>query len=298
MGRPLGGAHGIQSELVTAPADEAPLLALLDLPGVREAVDGARDACTQLRWHEALRRRVPEAAAESRVRGAQANAALDGAELPVDLVRDLVRGARPWPEQLDPIEQVVRGAVQASAETEALRTLVLRSPVQALARLHTAAAAGLLAPEQVGRPRQGAETCREFVDLGTAPAAAELPARLAGVAGLVGLAGRVPVVLVAAIVHAEICHLRPFVRGNGVVARALERLVVQAAGLDPTGVAVPEAGHLARGGVAYLGALTAYGTGTGPGVGLWLRQAAAAHAAGAAEGRRIADAVLVGRLSS
>ena len=82
----------------------AAVLTLLDLEGVREAVDAARDACTQLRWHEALRRRIPEASAESRVRGARASAFLDGAELPVDLVRDLVRGARPWPEHLDPVD--------------------------------------------------------------------------------------------------------------------------------------------------------------------------------------------------
>lgn len=283
---------------MTEAADEATLLALLDAPGVGEAVAAARDACTQLRWHEALRRRVPEASAESRVRGAYANAALDGAELPLTMVRDLVRGARAWPAHPDPVEQVVRGAVQASVETEALRPLVVRAPIQALARLHTAAAAGLLPAEQVGRPRQGQETSREFVDLGMPPPADQVPARLAAVAGLIGLAGKVPVVLVAALVHAEICHVRPFVQGNGLVARALERVVVQAAGLDATGVAVPEAGYLAAGGVAYLGALTAYGTGTRAGVGLWLRQAAQAHVAGAAEGRRIADAVLVGRLTS
>ena len=46
----------------------------------------------------------------------------------------------------------------------------------------------------------------------------------------------------AALTHAEIVTARPFTRGNGVVARALERAVVQAGGLDPTGVAVTEAG--------------------------------------------------------
>ena len=46
-------------------------------PEVAEAMDEAREACTQLRWHQALRRRIPEAAAESRVRGAAASAELD-----------------------------------------------------------------------------------------------------------------------------------------------------------------------------------------------------------------------------
>ena len=40
---------------------------------------------------------MPEAAAESRVRGARASAALDGAEVPVDRVRALMVGTgRPW----------------------------------------------------------------------------------------------------------------------------------------------------------------------------------------------------------
>jgi len=192
---------------------------------------------------------------------------------------------------------VLRGAIQATAETEHIRGLLVRSPSQALARLHVAAASGLLPVEQVGRPRLGEETSREFVDLGMPPAPAELPARLAGVAELIGLAGEVPVVLAAALVHAELAVVRPFVRGNGLVARAAERALVAAAGLDPTGVAVPEAGWLAGGGTAYLGALTAYASGTPQGVALWLRQAAQAMTQAAAEGARVADAVRVGRLT-
>ena len=81
---------------------------------------------------------------------------------------------------------------------------------------------------------------------------------------------RLPVVVAAAVVHAELATVRPFVRGNAVVARALDRAVVQAGGLDPTGVAVTEAGHGAEGGAAYLGALAAYGRGDVVGVGLWI----------------------------
>lgn len=275
---------------------ETALSAVLDLPGVRESVDAARQACTDLRWHEALRRRIPECAAESRVRGARASAALDGAEVPVDLVRDLIRGASAWPPDLDPVEQVLRGAVQVSVETEAVRGTVKRAPAQSLARLHVAAAAGLLPAEQVGRPRMAGEDSREFVDLGQAPPAEVVAERLAGLNQLIAAAGSAPVPLVAALVHAEIALVRPFVRGNGLVARAMERALIQAAGLDPTGVSVPEAGYLAAGGVAYLGALTAYSTGTPAGVALWLRQACQAQVTGAAHGRRIADAVLAGRL--
>ena len=272
------------------------LAALASLPGVAEAANAAREACTELRWHQALRRRIPEAAAESRVRGARSSAALEGAEIDVAVVRDLMRGALAWPEQPGPVEQVVRGVVQATAETEHVRGLVGTAPLQALARLHVAAAADLVPAGQLGRPRQGEETSAELVDLGPAPEAAVVSQRLAGLVELVQAMEGAPAVVVAAVVHGEIAVVRPFVRGNGVVARAMERAVIQASGLDPTGVAVPEAGHGAQGGPAYLGALTAYGTGTREGVALWLTHCAQAVVAGAREGQRVADAVLAGRL--
>ena len=276
------------------PAEQ--LAALVALPGVAEATAAAREACTQLRWHQALRRRIPEAAAESRVRGARASAALEGAEVDVAVVRDLMRGALGWPEQPDPVEQVLRGVVQATAETEHVRGLVAGAPLQALARLHVAAAAGLVEPGQLGRPRTAGEACSEFVDLGPAPDETVVAQRLGGLVDLLTSMEGAPAVIVAALVHAEIAVVRPFVRGNGAVARAMERAVVQASGLDPTGVAVPEAGHGTQGGSAYLGALTAYSTGTREGVALWLTHCAQAVVAGAAEGQRVADAVLAGRL--
>ena len=273
------------------------LNALAALPGVPEQTAAAREACTQLRWHEALRRRIPEAAAESRVRGAQASAALEGANLPVDVIRDLMRGARAWPERPDPVEQVAQGVVQATAETEHVQSMLRTAPLQALARLHVAAAAGLVEADQLGRPRQEWEECREYVDLGPAPGPEALQARLRGLVDVLLAGEGAPAVVVAAIVHAEIAHTRPFVRGNGGVARAMERAVIQASGLDPTGVVVPEVGHGRGGGPAYLGALAAYGTGTREGVALWLAHCCEAVVAGAAEGRAICDAVRAGRLS-
>ncbi len=280
------------------------LSVLADLPGVREVADRAREAGTRLRFHEALRRRIPEAAAESRVRGARASAALEGADLPVELVRELMSGARAWPDELDPGVATLKGAVAATAETERVVGLVRTAPLQALATLHVAAASPLVGTGStgaLGRPRVDDETSHEFVDLGPAPAPAALSSRLAALSELIlaaaSAANRVPAAVISSIVHAEIVSIRPFVHGNGLVARAMERALVQALGLDPTGVAVPEAGHVANGGPAYLGALTAYGTGTSSGVGLWLTQAGEALVSGIAEGERIGDAVRAGRLS-
>ncbi|GAA4118878.1 hypothetical protein GCM10022415_18360 [Knoellia locipacati] len=271
--------------------------ALASLPGIAEKVDAAREACTQLRWHNALRRRIPEAAAESRVRGARASGELDGARLSVEIVRDLMRGAVTWHDEMDPVEQVMRGVIAATAETERLGPVVLTAPMQALARLHTAAAAGLVPDSELGRPRLDGEDSREFVEIGEAPPAAEARERLARVVEVLASAATLPVPIVAALAHAEIVTARPFTRGNGVVARAVERAVIQAGGLDPTGVAVPEVGHGTGGGPAYLGGLTAYTRGDAAGVGLWLTHCCDAIVAGAQEGERIADAVLAGRLT-
>jgi Fic family protein len=282
---------------VSTVAESIDLLAAM--PTVAGATDAARQACTRLRWHEALRRRIPQAAAESRVRGARASAALDGAEMNLALVRDLMRGATAWPPHPDPLEAVLQGAVKATAETEHIRALVVTAPSQALARVHAAAAGHLLPESQVGRPRQAGEVSREFSDLGPSPDESVVRERLSGILELLLCAKDSPAVVVAALVHAEIATVRPFVRGNGLVARAMERAIIQASGLDPTGVAVVELGHRASGagGAAYLGALAAYASGSKQGVVLWITQCAEAIVAGAEEGGRIADAVLAGRLT-
>ncbi len=277
------------------------LVALADLPGVREKAEAVREACTRLRFHEALRRRIPEAAAESRVRGARASAVLDGADYPLDLVRELTTGSRPWPEELGPDLATLRGAIAATAESERAATIVLTAPLQALARLHVAAASPLVAAGSLGRPRIDEEDCTEFVDLGPAPTAAVVADRLGQLAGMVTVAAtatnRIPAVVISSLVHAEIIAIRPFVHGNGLVARAMARALIKALGLDPTGVAVPEAGHVANGTVTYTGSSAAYGKGTAAGVGLWLGQAADAVLKGVEEGVRICDAVRSGRLS-
>lgn len=282
--------------MTQGPAVEA-VSRLVELPGVPDQVEAARAACTALRWHPALRRRIPEAAAESRVRGAVASGELEGARLPVDVVRDLMRGAATWSSAPDPVELTMRAVMTATAESERVQGHLLSAPLQAMARLHTAAAHGLVDPALLGRPRQPGEECRELADLGPAPGAEEVPSRLRSITEVLLATSSLPVVVAAAVVHAEIATVRPFVRANAVVARALDRALVQAAGLDPTGVAVTEAGHGSEGGAAYLGALTAYGRGDALGVGLWITHCCTAVRAAAAEGERIADAVLAGRLT-
>src|SRR5690606_3394915 len=90
-----------------------------------------------------------------------------------------------------------------------------------------------------------------------------------------------PAVILAAVVHAELVLARPFVVGNGVVARAAARLVLQVRGVDPPSVAVPEEVQLRRR-TTYRRALRGYATGTPVGVAGWLRHCAEALGEGAA----------------
>jgi hypothetical protein len=270
------------------------------LPGVAAAVDEAREACTRLRWHPALRRKADAARAEAGVRAVQSSAALAGARFPVELVRNVARGVDTFPE--DPAGRTALGVLRAHAEAEALPRAWERTPLQALARLHVVAAAGLVADDALGRPRLTGESPGEGADLLTAsgvplpaPDAEELPGRLAALSDLLGAPVSVPALVVAGLVHAEIATLRPFVTGNGVVARALCRAIVVGRGLDPTGVVVWESGLLVAGPAGPL-ALAGYGQGSAEGVAGWLVVFARAVLDGAAEGGRVADAVLTGRL--
>lgn len=238
------------------------------------------------------------------MRGAAASAQLEGAEVAgttssLRMVRDVMRGALRSPADPDPLWRTTTGAIQVTAATEAVSGVALGAPSQVLARLHAAAATPLLDPAQVGRPREDGQRCDEWTELGPPCSSAQLHQRLAGMGELISAArsGVGPALVLAALVHAEMIATRPFVAGNALCARALERLMLHRTGVDPLGVAVVEAGHARGGGTDYRGAMTAYVEGGSAGVTLWLIHCAEAVTEGAVQGRAIADDVLAGMLS-
>jgi hypothetical protein len=282
-----------------------PLVPLADLPGVAPAVAAAREACTELRWHPGLRRLTAAARAETVVRAARASAALDGADIPLDRVRGLVAaeaiatpGSDAASTRADPVDDVVVRALRVTAAAAEIGTLLTTAPAQALARLHLAAAPSSADGDSsvVGRPRTSDLPPRELLDLGPAVPAPDLARRLDQLAALLVAPGPVSALVLAAVVHGEILALRPFPSSNGLVARAASRTLIVDGGLDPTGVAVPEVGLVARGSGPYVGAAAAYVSGTPEGMAAWLRYWADAVVVGAREGVLVADAVLAGRL--
>jgi hypothetical protein len=218
------------------------------LEGVAAGFAAARDGIDGLLRDRGLRRTSPELTTESLLRGAHASAVLDGSSSSMDDVR------------AGRADETAQAALRVSVELLALSPVLARSPVQALARLHSLAAAGS-DPDLVGRPRD-----------------ADAAARLRQ--ALVVLQGERPALVTAALLHAELLTADAFPSANGIVARGAERLVLVGSGVDPKSLVVPEAGHLALR-PAYESNLRGYATGRRAGVRSWLLYCAEAYAAGA-----------------
>jgi hypothetical protein len=249
-----------------------PLAPLLDLPGVGEAVASARESIEPLRSHPLLRRQSAPVTTESAIRGARASAALDGVEVPLADLRAS--------EVADP---VVQGALRVCLAAGQLVETWRRAPLQALARLHLLAAAGLVPEDRLGRPTVA----------GSGSGDVDVSARLERLAALVAGGSRAAGPVLVAVVHGELLALRPFGSADGVVARAAARLTLVSRGVDPTMASVPEVGHLELR-AEYRSALASYAGGTPDGVALWLRHCCSALVLGAQEGLAICEAVLRG----
>jgi hypothetical protein len=210
-----------------------------------------RDGIDALLRDRGLRRTAPSLTAESLLRGAHASAVLEGSRSSLDEVRD---GSG---------DQSAAASVRLSTELLGLLPTLSRSPLQVLARLHTLAGKGITAEDDLGRPRDAV--------------AAD---RLRGLAGVLTGATSAPALVVAAVVHGELAASAPFVSHNGLVARAAERLVLVARGVDEKSLLVPEAGHLLLR-RQYESNLRGYRDGGPAGVHSWLLYAAEAYTKGA-----------------
>lgn len=254
-----------------------PLAPLALLPGVAEALEAARAAVDAMLWDRALAPRRTEVVAESALRGAWANAWMEGAECGL---AELRAGA-----VLDgsPMGRVLAGAVRLQAELAHLVPVVGTAPAQALARMHALVAHGFAPDDELGRPRRGAAV-DDPLRLGPAPDADAVSARLGALATLLR-ESVAPGVLVAVVAHAEVATARPFGWGSGLVARALLRLVLAQRGVDPSMMAAPEVGLRAAGRPQYVRALRGYASGTPKGVAESVVVLAGAVAAGAREAR-------------
>jgi hypothetical protein len=228
------------------------------------AAEAAREALAKAHRHRTNLRNWSVTAAESAVRGARSSSALDGGELRLD-----ASGT----EAHDPVLAGALRAGQALAGgTTSLIGIWRRAPLQALARLHTLAAADLTDERALGRPRPGTQ----------------IAARLDLLTRLLTGASSAPAPILAAVAHGELLTLRPFGCGDGVVARAVSRLVTIASGLDPHGLGVPEVYWLRRA-EQYRSAAEGFASGTREGMVEWLLMSCNALSDGAREALSIAE---------
>ena len=260
------GRGGTVGNLVRVnPRSNDPLAPLVELPGVAEASNAARDALATVHRHPANRRGWATTAAESVLRGARASAGVEGASVRLDADGEH--------------DEILSAALRVAGELtgESLDRAVsvwTRSPLQELAHLHLLAASGPGVDEGgLGRPR-------------SEPGVAE---RLQALAELVTGGTRVPAPILASVVLGELSGLRPFGSADGLVARAAFRLVAVSTGLDPHCLGVPEVTFY-RDPAAHRAALDGFVSGTGDGVRAWILHCCSALEAGAREATSIADA--------
>ncbi|RSN70156.1 oxidoreductase [Actinomadura sp. WAC 06369] len=259
------------------------LAQVANLPGVTDAVNDARKAVDRLLGHRILRRRSADVSTESALRGARATAVLEGAAVDLEVLRTTD----------DPGDPLVHGALRVSAELGSLAETWRHAPRQVLARLHVLAAADAVDAADLGRPRSDGRPVTDVLGLGDPPSPAEVAARLDALSGLLTGTTKAPALVVAAVVHGELLTLRPFGWGDGLVARAAQRLTLVARGLDPKSLAAPEVGHLELGD-EYADALRAYASGTPDGMTAWIRHCSAAVAAAARDSQAICEALMRG----
>ena len=218
-----------------------PLADLAQLPGVPSAVAAATAAVDVVLRDRGLRRVGDQARAEALLASAEASASLT-----------------------DDPDRWRAGSARLAAELPALAGLIRMAPGQALARAHAVVARGLVRDEDLGRTSGDAATAARMRDL----------------AALLSRPTTAPVVVLGAVVHAEIAAVEAFGPASGLVARAAEHLVLVSGGLDPYAVIVVEAGHAADP-AGYRAGLAAYANGGVSGVGGWVIACAAAVARGA-----------------
>lgn len=240
-----------------------PLAPLADLPGVAAASDEAREALGRAHRHRTNLRGWPTTAAEASLRAARASSVLDGGSLQLS-------------ESGDP-DPILAGALRVAEALEGGATSLIgiwqRAPLQAIARLHALAAADIADDDRLGRPRTDAGIGR----------------RLELLADVVTGGTGVPAPILAGVVHGELLTLEPFGTADGVVARAVSRLVTIASGLDPHGLGVPEVYWMRYSG-DYRAAARGFSSGTPDGLTAWLLMSCRALHAGAREALSIAAA--------
>lgn len=305
-------------------------LALAREERVAAASEALYEASAQLRWQEALRKRWREARAEASVRAAVSGAAIEGAVVSAQALREQIatgpKGAGAHASSKDPAWDAATGLWRAHSRLVGYmpdlvgRTRpVVPATAQLMATLHRdvagpLAVGGLISEAVVGCPRESGQalenqslegaglleggktafTGGQLLEGGPGPnlGGQELRERLAQIVTLIDTPN-LPALVRVALVHAEMLTVRPFALANGALGRLLVRHLSVRDGLDPTGVSVSDyyAGRVPG---AYAEAAQAYVSASLEGVVAWIIWQAEALLEGMRQGSELSRAVQAG----
>ena len=305
-------------------------LALAREERVAAASEALYEASAQLRWQEALRKRWREARAEASVRGAVSGAAIEGAVVSAQALREQIatgpKGAGAHASSKDPAWDAATGLWRAHSRLVGYmpdlvgRTRsVVPATAQLMATLHRdvagpLAVGGLISEAVVGCPRESGQalenqslegggllegrkaafTGGQLLEGGPGPnlGGQELRERLEQIVALIDTPN-LPALVRVALVHAEMLTVRPFALANGALGRLLVRHLSVRDGLDPTGVSVSDyyAGRVPG---AYAEAAQAYASASLEGVVAWIIWQAEALLEGMRQGSELSRAVQAG----
>lgn len=292
-------------------------LALAREERVAAASEALYEASAQLRWQEALRKRWREARAEASVRAAVSGAAIEGAVVSAQALREQIatgpKGAGAHASSKDPAWDAATGLWRAHSRLVGYmpdlvgRTRpVVPATAQLMATLHRdvagpLAVGGLISEAVVGCPRESGQALENqslegggLLEGGPGPnlGGQELRERLAQIVTLIDTPN-LPALVRVALVHAEMLTVRPFALANGALGRLLVRHLSVRDGLDPTGVSVSDY-YAGRVPAAYAEAAQAYASASLEGVVAWIIWQAEALLEGMRQGSELSRAVQAG----
>lgn len=224
---------------------------LVQVPAIAEMCSAALKTIDEVQWNRELRKQDDSFTTYIRRMSGYATAALDGAVMADDPMRE------PDSSAMGDVANQGLG-ITAAADLEA--TTFMHSPMQVWARLHSI----IDQSQERGRPRTG-DIAQDPLHLGAAVPAEIMHERLTQLATIITTT-QAPAVLVSAIAHAEIATLRPFTQGSYLVARSSVRMILAGKHVDEKVLSSPEFGMYSLGRSAYVNALRAYSTGTVEGI--------------------------------
>jgi Fic family protein len=134
---------------------------------------------------------------------------------------------------------------RAGLDADDLADRLLTDTEAALRELHARLTRGLVAPERAGAPRTTDQAVHDasvgrILYFASSPEVVPSELALLG-AWLTSAGAREHGLVLSGVLHLELLRIHPFDAANGRLARTAARLVLRARGLDPDGLAAPEA---------------------------------------------------------